>query len=146
MTVQGCRVLLASRVSRSENRRVGCELQVACAYSVAKFLVTSSAGFGGRNPATPPKSPRREWARDPPGQKSESRSGESKTNKYYTTHCARLKRQQLFLSQGQLSTLLCTQKCLTTLFNFFFYSCRTLTCLDMIRMTTTSLSRMCEQI
>ncbi len=58
---------MASRVSRFE---IGewvaiCKLLVP---SIAKFLVTSSIGFGGRNPATPPKSPRREWARDPQGQ------------------------------------------------------------------------------
>ncbi len=60
-------MLLASRVSRSEigEWAANCKLLVP---SIAKFLVTSSIGFGGRNPATPPKSPRREWARDPPGQ------------------------------------------------------------------------------
>ncbi len=60
-------MLLASRVSRSEigEWAANCKLLMP---SIAKFLVTSSTGFGGRNPATPPKSPRREWVRDPPGQ------------------------------------------------------------------------------
>ncbi len=79
MNVQGCQVLLASRVSRSKigEWAANCKLLVP---SIAKFLVTSCTGFGGKNPATPPKSPRREWVKDPPGQNPRVGLGVKQTN------------------------------------------------------------------